>query len=80
MKNVMRFASTLHKQGAIYFNSVILVQKDYIHQIDSLCKSSSRFEIFGWNFWAHAVVISVDVQQLMPGFKWNPRGNGLALV
>ncbi len=45
-KNVMRFASSLHRQGAISFNSVILVQKDYINQIDSLCKSSSRFMKF----------------------------------
>lgn len=45
-KSVMRFASSLHRQGAISFNSVILVQKDYINQIDSLCKSSSRFMKF----------------------------------
>jgi len=45
-ESIILFASLLHWQGAISFNSVILEQKDCINQIRSLYKSSSSFMKF----------------------------------
>jgi len=45
-ESLILFASLLHWQGAISFNSVILEQKDCINQIRSLYKSSSSFMKF----------------------------------